>query len=148
MRRTEKRNPRSKGIDEKSSQEILRIITAEDRTVPMAVAEAIPEIVEGVEAIAETVRSGGRVFFLGAGTSGRLGVLEAAEIPPTFGVSPDLFRALVSGGRRGVRRERPRRPRFQRERPPRDHLGVGGDPFRPRGYEEGEESGGSDSGHH
>ena len=102
MRRTEKRNPRSKGIDEKSSQEILRIINAEDRTVPMAVAEAIPEIVEGVEAIAETVRSGGRVFFLGAGTSGRLGVLEAAEIPPTFGVSPDLFRALVSGGPGGV----------------------------------------------
>ena len=102
MRRTEERNPRSKGIDEKSSQEILRIINAEDRTVPEAVAEAIPEIVEGVEAIAETVRSGGRVFFLGAGTSGRLGVLEAAEIPPTFGVSPDLFRALVSGGPGGV----------------------------------------------
>ena len=102
MRRTEKRNPRSAGIDEKSPEEILRIINAEDRTVPEAVAEAIPEIVEGVEAIAETVRSGGRVFFLGAGTSGRLGVLEAAEIPPTFGVSPDLFRALVSGGPGGV----------------------------------------------
>jgi len=102
MRRTEERNPRSKGIDQKSPEEILRIINAEDRTVPMAVAEAIPDIAEGVEAIAETVRSGGRVFFLGAGTSGRLGVLEAAEIPPTFGVSPDLFRALVSGGAGGV----------------------------------------------
>ena len=102
MRRTEERNPRSAGIDEKSPEEILRIINAEDRTVPEAVAEAIPEIAEGVEAIAETVRAGGRVFFLGAGTSGRLGVLEAAEIPPTFGVSPDLFRALVSGGPGGV----------------------------------------------
>ena len=102
MRRTEERNPRSVGMDEKSPEEILRIINAEDRTIPEAVAEAIPEIAEGVEAIAETVRAGGRVFFLGAGTSGRLGVLEASEIPPTFGVSPDLFRALVSGGPGGV----------------------------------------------
>jgi len=102
MRRTEERNPRSVGMDEKSPEEILRIINAEDRTVPEAVAEAIPEIAEGVEAIAETVRAGGRVFFLGAGTSGRLGVLEASVIPPTFGVSPDLFRALVSGGPGGV----------------------------------------------
>jgi N-acetylmuramic acid 6-phosphate etherase len=101
MRRTEERNPRSKGIDEKSTEEILRIINAEDRTVPEAVAEAIPEIAEGVEAIAETVRARGRVFFLGAGSSGRMGVLEASEIPPTFGVSPDLFRAFVSGGQRG-----------------------------------------------
>lgn len=95
MRRTEERNPRSVGMDEKSSEEILRIINAEDRTVPEAVAE-------GVEAIAETVRAGGRVFFLGAGSSGRLGVLEASEVPPTFGVSPDLFRAFVSGGSGGV----------------------------------------------
>lgn len=102
MRRTEERNPRSVGMDEKSSEEILRIINAEDRTVPEAVAEAIPEIAEGVEAIAETVRAGGRVFFLGAGSSGRLGVLEASEIPPTFGVSPDLFKAFVSGGTGGV----------------------------------------------
>ncbi len=102
MRRTEERNPRSKGIDEKSTEEILRIINAEDRTVPEAVAEAIPEIAEAVEAIAETVRAGGRVFFLGAGSSGRLGVLEASEIPPTFGVSPDLFRAFVSGGTGGI----------------------------------------------
>ena len=102
MRRTEERNPRSVGMDEKSPEEILRIINAEDRTIPEVVAEAIPEIAEGVEAISETVRAGGRVLFLGAGTSGRLGVLEAAEIPPTFGVSPDLFRALVSGGPGGV----------------------------------------------
>ena len=102
MRRTEERNPRSEGMDEKTPEEILKIINAEDRTVPEAVAEAIPEIAEGVEAIAEAVRAGGRVFFLGAGTSGRLGVLEASEIPPTFGVSPDLFRAFVSGGPGGV----------------------------------------------
>ncbi|MCW3988568.1 MAG: N-acetylmuramic acid 6-phosphate etherase [Candidatus Bathyarchaeota archaeon] len=102
MRRTEERNPRSVGMDEKTPEEILKIINAEDRTIPEAIAEAIPEIAEGVEAIAETVRAGGRVFFLGAGTSGRLGVLEAAEIPPTFGVSPDLFRAFVSGGPGGV----------------------------------------------
>ncbi len=102
MRRTEERNPRSVGMDEKSSEEILRIINAEDRTVPEAVAEAIPEIAEAVEAITETVRAGGRVFFLGAGSSGRLGVLEASEVPPTFGVSSDLFKAFVSGGTGGV----------------------------------------------
>ena len=102
MRRTEERNPRSVGMDEKSPEEILRIINAEDRRVPEAVAEAIPEIAEGVEAITEAVRTGGRVFFLGAGSSGRMGVLEASEIPPTFGVSPDLFRAFVSGGPGGV----------------------------------------------
>ena len=102
MRRTEERNPRSQGMDEKSPEEILRIINAEDRTVPEAVAEAIPEIAEGVEAVAETVRAGGRVFFLGAGTSGRLGVLEGSEVSPTFGVSSDIFRAFVSGGPGGV----------------------------------------------
>ena len=102
MRRTEERNPRSRGMDGKSTEEILRIINAEDRTVPEAVAEAIPEIAEAVEAIVETVRGGGRVFFAGAGSSGRLGVLEASEVPPTFGVSSDLFKAFVSGGPGGV----------------------------------------------
>jgi N-acetylmuramic acid 6-phosphate etherase len=102
MRRTEKRNPRSRGMDGKSTEEILRIINAEDMTVPEAVAEAIPEIAEAVEAIVETVRGGGRVFLAGAGSSGRLGVLEASEIPPTFGVSSDLFKAFVSGGPGGV----------------------------------------------
>jgi len=102
MRRTEERNPRSIRIDEKSAEEILRTINAEDRTVPEAVAEAIPEIAEAVKAIVETFREGGRVFFAGAGSSGRLGVLEASEIPPTFGVSPDRFVAFVSGGSKGV----------------------------------------------
>jgi N-acetylmuramic acid 6-phosphate etherase len=102
MRRTEERNPRSRGMDGKSTEEILRIINAEDRTVPEAVAETIPEIAEAVEAIVETVSGGGRVFLAGAGSSGRLGVLEASEVPPTFGVSSDLFKAFVSGGPGGV----------------------------------------------
>jgi N-acetylmuramic acid 6-phosphate etherase len=102
MRRTEERNPHSIGIDKGSAEDVLRTINAEDRTVPEAVADAIPEIAEAVEAIVETFREGGRIFFGGAGSSGRLGVLEASEIPPTFGVSPDRFVAFVSGGSKGV----------------------------------------------
>lgn len=98
MRPTERRNPRSAGIDEKDTEEILMRINAEDRTVPEAVAEAIQEIALGVEAIVETMKAGGRVFFAGAGSSGRMGIAEVAEIPPTFGVSSDLFRAVVAGG--------------------------------------------------
>jgi len=102
LRRTEERNPRSAGIDEEDTEEILRRINAEDRTVPEAVAEAIPEIALGVEAIVETMNAGGRIFFAGAGSSGRMGIAEVAEIPPTFGVSQDLFMAVVAGGPRAA----------------------------------------------
>ncbi|MGD2201540.1 MAG: N-acetylmuramic acid 6-phosphate etherase [Candidatus Bathyarchaeota archaeon] len=98
MRRTEERNPSSKGMDKRPIEEILHIINAEDGKVTGAVAEVIPSITTGVEAIVETIRGGGTIFFAGAGTSGRLGVLEAAELPPTFGVSSDLFRAIIAGG--------------------------------------------------
>jgi N-acetylmuramic acid 6-phosphate etherase len=97
-RNTEERNPVSVGIDEKPVEEILRIINAEDQRVPAAVAGQIPRIAAAVEAVAATVSGGGRVFFVGAGTSGRLGVIEAAEMPPTFGVSPKLVQAVIAGG--------------------------------------------------
>lgn len=98
MRITEERNPLSVNIDQKSTEDILKTINEADKVVHRAVAEAIPDIAEGVELILETIREGGRIFLIGSGTSGRLGVLEASEIPPTFGVSSDIFQAFVSGG--------------------------------------------------
>ncbi|RLI09110.1 N-acetylmuramic acid 6-phosphate etherase [Candidatus Bathyarchaeota archaeon] len=99
---TELRNPRAVGIDEKSTEEVLRIISSEDRLVPIAVAAEIPRIAEAAEAVAAVLRGGGRVFFAGAGTSGRLGVMEAAEMAPTFGVPPDTFQAVIAGGPEAV----------------------------------------------
>jgi len=99
---TEERNPRSIGIDEETVEEILRIISHEDQKVPEAVARETPRIAEAVEAITSAIRRGGHVFFVGAGTSGRLGVLEAAEVPPTFGVQHEMFRAVIAGGTQAV----------------------------------------------
>lgn len=99
---TEERNPVSAGIDEKPVDEVLRIINVEDQRVPAAVAGQLPLIADAVEAVADCILRGGRVFFLGAGTSGRLGVVEAAEMPPTFGVSPRSFQAVMAGGREAV----------------------------------------------
>jgi N-acetylmuramic acid 6-phosphate etherase len=95
---TEDRNPLSVGIEGKPVEEVLRVINAEDRTVADVVAAQIPDITRAVEAVTEAIKGGGRVLFAGAGTSGRLGVIEAAELPPTFGVSPDLFGAVIAGG--------------------------------------------------
>jgi N-acetylmuramic acid 6-phosphate etherase len=99
---TEQRNPRSRGLDRKSTREILRILSREDARVPAAVAREIPAIARAVDEIAKALRSGGRLIYVGAGTSGRLGALDAAECPPTFGVPPRLVRAVVAGGRRAL----------------------------------------------
>ncbi|MFQ6053281.1 MAG: N-acetylmuramic acid 6-phosphate etherase [Candidatus Bathyarchaeia archaeon] len=99
---TEGRNPRSIGIDERPVEEVLRIINSEDHRVPAAVAREIPRITEAAEAISAAIRGGGRVLFAGAGTSGRLAVMEAAEMPPTFGVPPDTFQAVIVGGPEAV----------------------------------------------
>lgn len=99
---TEDRNPRSIGIDQKPTEEVLEIINSEDQLIPDAVAREIPRITEAVEAIAAVLRGGGRVLFAGAGTSGRLGVIEAAEIPPTFGMPPEAFQAVIAGGPEAV----------------------------------------------
>ena len=102
VRITEERNPNSIGIDGKPVEEILRIMNAEDQKVPTAVSAQIPVIAEAVEALAATISKGGRVFFAGAGSSGRIGVAEAAEIPPTFGLRPEVVQGVMAGGHDAV----------------------------------------------
>jgi len=95
---TEKKNPRSVLIDRLPTLEVLRIINAEDRTVPWAIAQKLPRIVRAVELYYQTYKNGGRVFYVGAGTSGRLGVLDAAELPPTFGADHKRVKGIIAGG--------------------------------------------------
>jgi len=99
---TEQPNPRSRDIDRRSTLEIVDIINAEDRTVADAVAAQRVRIAEAVDAVVEGFRKGGRLFYVGAGTSGRLGVLDAAECPPTFGTPPRRVQGLIAGGRRAL----------------------------------------------
>ncbi|HXT75608.1 MAG TPA: N-acetylmuramic acid 6-phosphate etherase [Candidatus Eisenbacteria bacterium] len=101
-RRTEHRNPASLHLDRLSSTAILRLMNREDRKVAILVGKQIPAIARAVDVIARSIRKGGRLIYVGAGTSGRLAVLDASECPPTFGVSRDLVQALIAGGRRAV----------------------------------------------
>ncbi len=101
---TEQRNPRSRGLDLLSTAEILRAINREDAGVARAVARELPQIACVVEAIVRALRRGGRLIYVGAGTSGRLATLDAAECPPTFGVAPQTVQAVVAGGRRALTR--------------------------------------------
>jgi N-acetylmuramic acid 6-phosphate etherase len=101
-RATEQRNPRTRGIDAKSTIEIVRAIHGEDASVVKAVASALPAIARAVDAIAAALAQGGRLFYVGAGTSGRLAALDAAELPPTFGTSPRMVQAVIAGGRRAL----------------------------------------------
>jgi len=96
---TEKRNRRSEKIDEMSTQQIVELINAEDALVPAAIAKERKRIAAAVDFIVERFRKGGRLFYVGAGTSGRLGVLDASECPPTFGVSPSMVQGIIAGGR-------------------------------------------------
>ncbi len=95
---TEQRNPNTADIDRQSALEIVQRINAEDRTVADEVAKALPQIAQAVDAVVERVANGGRVFYIGAGTSGRLGVLDAVECPPTYNTPPDLFQGVMAGG--------------------------------------------------
>jgi N-acetylmuramic acid 6-phosphate etherase len=95
---TEQRNPTSESIDVATSEDLLRIINAEDAKVAMAVEAEIPRIAAALDAIVERFEKGGRLFYLGAGTSGRLGVLDASECPPTYGVSADRVQGVIAGG--------------------------------------------------
>jgi N-acetylmuramic acid 6-phosphate etherase len=95
---TEAVNPASRGIDAEPLGEVLRIISSEDSSTAGAVSAQLPVIERAVEKVIDTIQRGGKVFMVGAGTSGRLCVLEAAEVPPTFGVSTDLFQSVVAGG--------------------------------------------------
>jgi len=100
---TEARNPASEHLDELSTVEMLRLINAEDAKVARAVQAELGNVARAVDAIAERFRRGGRLFYIGAGTSGRLGVLDASECPPTFSVSADLVQGLIAGGDSALR---------------------------------------------
>jgi N-acetylmuramic acid 6-phosphate etherase len=101
-RLTERRNPRSSTIDTASALEIVDLIGAEDAGVPAAVAKARKEIGRSIDLIEAAFRAGGRLIYVGAGTSGRLGVLDAAECPPTFGTPPEMVVGLIAGGEQAL----------------------------------------------
>jgi N-acetylmuramic acid 6-phosphate etherase len=100
---TEALNPASVAIDSLSTAEMLEVINAADREVAPAVARELPSIAKAVDAIAERLNAGGRLFYIGAGTSGRLGVLDASECPPTFNTPPEMVQGLIAGGDRALR---------------------------------------------
>ena len=95
---TEKRNPRTMQLDTMSELEIVTTMNEEDARVPLAIAKKLPQIAQAAHWAAEAFEQGGRLFYMGAGTSGRLGVLDAAECPPTFGVAPGMVVGLIAGG--------------------------------------------------
>ncbi|RXJ02547.1 N-acetylmuramic acid 6-phosphate etherase [Anaerobacillus alkaliphilus] len=99
---TEQRNLRSKHIDQLSTIEILEIINEEDRTVAEAVQKVLPQIEKTVNLAYKSIKSGGRIFYVGAGTSGRLGILDAVECPPTFSVSSELVQGVIAGGETAI----------------------------------------------
>ncbi len=96
---TEKQNPETCGIDNMTVEQILSIINDQDKTVPFAVEKEIPYIAKAVEIVVNAMNNGGRLIYIGAGTSGRLGVLDASEIPPTFGADPKMVQGIIAGGR-------------------------------------------------
>ena len=100
--RTERQNPASSGLDTKSALEIARIINAEDATVAAAVAQALPQVARAIDAIADAIRRGGRLIYVGAGTSGRIAALDASECPPTFNTDPNTVQFVMAGGARGL----------------------------------------------
>lgn len=99
---TEKINPATRQIDTMSTLDMLTTINQEDQKVAIAVQKVIPDIAQAVDMIAHKLKAGGRLIYVGAGTSGRLGVLDASECPPTFGVSPDLVQGLIAGGKEAM----------------------------------------------
>jgi N-acetylmuramic acid 6-phosphate etherase len=103
-RRSELRNPASKNLDRLSALQIVRLMNREDRKVAVAVGRSLPAIARAVDLIVEAVEGGGQLIYVGAGSSGRIAVLDAAECPPTFGTSPKLVQTLIAGGRRAITR--------------------------------------------
>ncbi len=101
--KTEQRNPRSRGIDRKSTLAILRVLNGEDARVAGAVQRELPKIARAVDTIVDALRTGGRLIYVGAGTSGRQAVLDAAECQPTFGTPPTMVQAIIAGGERAMR---------------------------------------------
>lgn len=101
---TESINPNTTRIDECSTEEMLRLINAEDERVPAAVAAELPSLTKAVDLAYERMKEGGRMFYVGCGTSGRLGVLDASECPPTYGTDPELVQGYIAGGDIALRR--------------------------------------------
>jgi N-acetylmuramic acid 6-phosphate etherase len=95
---TEQENPRTANLSELPVGEIVRLMNEEDRRVAEAIALVLPAIITVIEAVVERLKRGGRLFYTGTGTSGRLGVLDASECPPTFGVAPDVVQGVIAGG--------------------------------------------------
>ena len=100
---TEQRNPNSMHVDSLSALEIVQLMNQEDKQVPLAIEKCLPQIAQAVECIVTAFQQGGRLVYIGAGTSGRLGVLDASECPPTFGVSPEMVKGIIAGGERALR---------------------------------------------
>ncbi|BFU61171.1 N-acetylmuramic acid 6-phosphate etherase [Rodentibacter abscessus] len=100
---TEQRNPNSMNIDQLSALEIVTLMNKEDKQVPLAIERVLPHIAQAVEAIVKAFQQGGRLIYIGAGTSGRLGVLDASECPPTFGVNGEIVKGIIAGGERAIR---------------------------------------------
>ena len=100
---TEQQNPNSMHVDSLSALEIVQLMNEEDKQVPLAIEKCLPQIAQAVERIVAVFQQGGRLVYIGAGTSGRLGVLDASECPPTFGVSPEMVKGIIAGGERALR---------------------------------------------
>ncbi|MBG9548697.1 N-acetylmuramic acid 6-phosphate etherase [Cytobacillus firmus] len=99
---TEQRNPKTMEIDLMTTEEIITIINQEDTIVPNAIAREIPHIVKVVDEITESFKKGGRLIYVGAGTSGRLGIIDASECPPTYGTDPEMVVGIIAGGKEAM----------------------------------------------
>jgi N-acetylmuramic acid 6-phosphate etherase len=126
---TENENPLSAEIDQMTTIEALTIINEEDKKVALAVGKALPQIAKATDEIVKRLSEGGRLFYIGTGTSGRLGVLDAAELPPTYGVSPDLVRGIIAGGYSAL---------YQATEASEDNREAGADDLRQAGISPGD----------
>lgn len=99
---TEQRNPRTSQIDTADPLEIVRQINAEDKTVAYAVEQKLPEIAQAINLIVDAFKVGGRLFYTGSGTSGRIGIVDASECPPTFGTPPEMVQGIIAGGKEAI----------------------------------------------
>src|SRR5213076_2136158 len=95
---TEQRNPRSENLEKMSARQLVELFVEEEKFVEDALRRVTADLAKAVKMVTESLRNGGRLFYVGAGSSGRIGVLDASEIPPTFGASPDLVQGLIAGG--------------------------------------------------
>lgn len=126
---TEQENPKTASIDKVSTIEALRLINDEDKLVASAVESVLPEIAETVNRVVERLQKGGHLFYVGTGTSGRLGVLDASEIPPTFGVSYDMVQGIIAGGYDAL---------YKATEASEDNKQAGGDDLKHRGITAGD----------